>query len=645
MGVGGSRRFVAALVAGLALLAVLTAAPPTIAQPAGGGAVADAPTLALPTLGADPDIALYGLQGTQTLMLPVPPGLAPDALNAIVELPPNVRAGSIAVTQNTRTLSRVDLPSDRAPISIPLAGAEIVDNAITVLLLSQLLPPDGYCLYDTTIPLRLVDAAVAYSGRELAPTVIADFLPPVLERLTIFVPESPTRAESDAAVRLTTAVVARYGEQRPQIGLAPLPGQETGPPAPSAPLERNIVVREGPDAAVSLQGSEGVPALLITGSADDLVNQSRLLTSDMARLALSSKAVVGPISSAPQLPPNVTTIRDLGQPGVNATALKPQVTIGLDQTKLGRPVKDVRVQLKGSYTPLPSSVGGQVVASVGGQSVDRWPIDSSGVIDRWISIPNSALQRYTNLGVAIDISGNTGRCGEFQPVTLTIDGATTVESVAAQPAPLGFQSLPQALMPRAQVGLGEQSFADTRRAVAIMEGLQRLSALPIDTVVAPIADAMSARTPAVVISADGWTNDSVQLPVASMADGELEVETPAGDRTTLRLEPGLRFGLLQTVYDDNRALLIATSNDNAAELDSLLGWLDSDSRRWARLSGPAVIAPEGQQPVTLAGEPPSPDADASEAKSDPTWWFAAGAVVAAVAALLGWSLLRRRRRA
>src|SRR6185503_17281852 len=126
--------------------------------------------------------------------------------------------------------------------------------------------------------------------------------------------------------------------------------------------------------------------------------------------------------------------------GVNATAFKPQVVIGLDQTRLGRPVRDVRVRLQGSYTPLPSTVGGQVVVSVGGETIDRWAADSSGAIDRWVSIPQPKLQRHTNLSVAVDIAGNTGQCGEFQPVTLTIDGATAIDSTPADPPePAGFQ--------------------------------------------------------------------------------------------------------------------------------------------------------------------------------------------------------------
>ena len=493
-------------VAMVAVLAVYFGTSRSNAAP-GDGQVADAPTLSLTSLGAD-DISLYGLQGTQAITVPVPKGLTPSALTADVELPPYVRGGTLFVTQERRTLSRIELlEAESTPLSIPLTGARVVDNSVTFTVRSRLLPEEGDCLYDPTVPLQLTEAAIAYTGRETSPRMVADFLPPVLQRVTIFTPQKPSAAESDAAVRLTTAVVARYGRQNTDVDVASL-GDGQAPP-PSAPLERNVVIREGSDAAVSLRGGDaGVPALEITGSANELANQARLLSSNLSQLALSSKAVAGPIKSSPQLPANQTTIRDLGQPGVNATAFKPQVVIGLDQTRLGRPVRDVRVHLKGSYTPLPSTVGGQIVVSVGGETIDRWSTDSNGAIDRWVTVSQSVLQRYTNLSVAVDIAGNTGQCGEFQPVTLTIDGATTIESSAADsPEPAGFQSIPQALMPKVQVGIEPESFADTARAVSILEGLQRLSGSRIDTEVVPLANAIDSDSPAVLISPDGWDND------------------------------------------------------------------------------------------------------------------------------------------
>lgn len=442
--------------------------PPALAAPADASVTTPAPALSLAALGANSTLSFYGAQGVESLTLPVPPGLVPAELTAIVEIPVNLQAGMLTVTQDERTISRVPLPAaDRMSVVIPLAGVTIVDNAVTLTLRTYLVPVDGYCL-DPTNPLRLTDAAVRYDGAEMPPAMVADFLPPVLRKLTIFIPARPLIIESDAAIRLATAVVARYGKQNPEVAVLALAEGRTDPPEPSAPMERQIVIGEGPETSVGLRG-DGVPWLMISGPPDQLTNQARLLSSDLSRLALSSKAVVGPLKSSPQLPTDLTTIRQLGQPGVNATALSPQVTIALDQTRLGRSVRNLRVHLRGSYTPLPTTIGGSVVTAVNGETIDQWPTDGAGLIDRWVDIPDRLLQRYTNLGVAINITGDTGRCGEFQPITLTIDGESPVQSTRANP-PLtgGFQSVPQALMPRVEVGVGNDAFADTARAASVL---------------------------------------------------------------------------------------------------------------------------------------------------------------------------------
>ena len=362
--------------------------------------------------------------------------------------------------------------------------------------------------------------------------------------------------------------------------MAPLVGPQTPPPSDAPPLERRIVVSEGPDAGVSLYGSGPMPALLISGSANDLTNQTRLLTSSVERFALSSKAVVGPLRSTPQLPGNETTIRKLGQPGVNAVALNPQVYVGLDQTRLGRSVQGVRVHLIGSYTPLPDTIGGQLVATIDGETVARWPAEANGIVDRWIDVPDRLLHRFTSLAVQVNISGNTGRCGEFQPITLTIDGETLVHSGPAKPpVPQGFQSLPQALMPRVQVGIGADTYGDTVRAVSIMTGLQRLSLLPIDTSVVPVQEAIASPHPAVLISPDGWNHPELPLPVTApdTVPMTLDVLDEDGNHTTLTLEPTVKFGSLQAFYDGKRSVLVATSNGGAVgQLDELLRWLGAD---------------------------------------------------------------------
>jgi len=636
----------------VALVAVLTVSLLGIATPARADEPpppppAGGPILSLVDLGTSAPLAFYGDQGTTTLTIPVPPGLIPAMLDATVELPINVRSGTLTVTQDERTISRIPLPAvDQAPISIPLAGADIVDNAVSVTLRTYLVPLEGYCL-DPTNPLRLTNSSVAFAGVEAPPTTVSDFLSPVLRRLTIAIPAAPSRTESDAAVRLSAAIVARYGRQSTAVSVVSL----AAPLPPTAPFERQIIIQQGPETGLALQPGDGpIPRLRISGSEAELTNQARLLSADVSRLAMSSKAVVGPLKDAPQLPANVTTLRSLGQPVVSAVGLSPQVSIGLDQTRMGRSAHDVRVHLMGSYTPTPTSVSARLVALVGGETIDSWPSDSAGVIDRWVSVPDRLLKRYTTLGVSLNVAGNTGRCGEFQPLTLTIDGDSVVSSQPANPpVPGGFQSLPQALMPQVQIGIGDDAFADTARATAIVVGLQRMAALPLDTEVTDLQQAINSRGPAILIAADGWDHPEIPLPL-SAAQGALTIDAvdDTGDKAaddpapiSLTLDPGLRYASVQAFFDGGRSLLVATSNAAPAQLDELLRWLDADARRWPRLDGVALVSAPGRQPVTVQAQSGVADGLAGYGHASGAWWAAAGVVTAAV---IGSALLLRRSR-
>lgn len=628
---------------GAVVLAALAAAPLPAAAPAGADpstVVTDGSTLSLADMGKSTPLAFYGDQGNADLTFPVPRGLVPKALKATVEIPVNVRSGVISVMQKERTVARVPLPTtDQAPVTIPLTGAEVDDNAITVTLRTSLVPVEGYCL-DPTTPLRLTDGAVSFGGTEAPPNTVAEFLPPVLRKLTIAIPRAPTKAESDSAVRLATTVTAHYGQQPTTVVVSALGPAQAG----AGPFERRIVIQQGPDTGLALQPSPGAPPTLrISGPDNEVTNQTRLLASDASRLALSSKAVVGPLKSSPQLPDDVTTLQALGQPSVSAVALAPQVSVGVDQTRMGRPARGVRVHLKGSYTPPPDSVSARLVALVGGETVDTWSADDNGRIDRWVDVPDQLLQRYTTLGIALNVAGHTGRCGEFQPLTLTIDGDTVVQSTAAAPpVPSGLQSLPQALMPRTLIGIGPDAFADTVRAAAIAVAMQRLSALPIDTAITSAEDALNSKLPAIIVAADGWNHPNFALPI-STDKGRIDLDgvVADGQSTTLTLDPAVKYGSLQTLFAGGRSLLVASSNGAPAQLDELLRWMTADPRRFSKLDGVAVVSTAGHSPVVIGAKSAIDAAPASAATRRILWAAGAAAIAVAVASLVA---LRSRRR-
>jgi hypothetical protein len=619
-------------------------------DPAPGGAMIDAPTILLADLGMGSTVTLAGAADTTstTLSFPVPQGLAPVSLNATLQLPVNLRQGNLTVTQDDRPISRIDLPlTDQLPVVVPLTGAEVSGNYVTVTLTVTAIPLDQYC-WNPDYPVRLVNGSITFSGSEPIPTTVAAFVPPVLRKLTIAVPPRPSQAESNAAVQLAAAMVTKYGGQNPDIFVTPLPEGATSLPTPSAPLERQVIIKEGPTKGLSLQGP-GIPSLLVSGQGDELTNQARLLTDDSLRYALSPNAVAGPLQYRLRLAGNNTTLSQIDQAELTSVAMWPEVGITVDQARFGHPLHGVRIRLMGSYTPVPSNMGGEVKVSINGRTLDRWPADQAGIIDRAIEIPDNLLSRSTTVVVRINTTGFHGGCGEYLPIHLRIDGGTTVSVTPANPPlPPGFRSLPQTLMPRAQIGFGDaDTFLDTLRAIQIVVGLQRFNPVPVITKVTSIKQAAASPDPAILISADGWGEKSIPLPISS-DKGRVDIEAlqPDNKPTTLTLDPAMQFGSLQTVFDGKRTLLIATSNAAPQQLDELLGWLGGGPGRWSGLDGRAIISVPGQLPVTVANEPTAliaqPDAGSGADKYSWAWWVAGGVVAAAALGALAILLSSRR---
>jgi len=652
------RKYVARVLALAGVIGLLAmSAPAAWGAPDEPDTEADSPTLALSDIGAGPVMTFWGQEGVVPLSVPVPRGLTPAALNATVQLPVNLRSGMITVTQGDKIIAKVNLPNtDDAPLVIPLAGAEVVDNTATVLLRAYLQQTDNNTFFcEHTSPLRLLNGTVSFTGLERPPTTVGHFLPPLLRKLTIFLPQAPSAAETNAAIRLAAGAAEHYGTQTPEISVVPLTEGQTAPPTRSRPLERQVVIKEGPDNGLSLQGTAH-RYLLMSGplSRTDEADTAVLFT-ELSQLAMASKAVVEPSKFNPQLPGDTTTLRDLGLPVLNSSSLQPRLSIGLDQTHFGRSFHSVRVHLQGSYSPTPSSTVGQIVAAVGSETIDHWATDNQGAIDRWIDIPDRLLQRYTSLNLELDVPGNVGPCGDFSTVgsgnnllTMTINGDSTVQTTpAAPPVPDGLRSMPQALMPMIQVGIEPRSLADTVRAVNLMVGLQRISSIPLDTTVTTVQKALDSPNSAIVISADGWNHPDIVLPVAAGASGPITLNAfqADGKPVALTVDPALKFASLQTVFNRGRSLLIATSNGAPGQLDALLESLSRDEKKWPGLGGVALLSVPGQDPVAIDQMKMGGPAAKPQGQSGLGWlWWLGGGWIAAAVIGAGVILLRRRRR-
>jgi hypothetical protein len=642
-------RRLAALAAVIAML--ICSAPVASGEPGAGASdtviPADATTLSLADLGSSETLLFNIAEGTPTVTVsfPAPSGLTPLSFTANVYSPVTLRFSLLTVTQGNRVIARQALPAADAPLAIPLAGSQTYGGRITLTLSVTALPAEDYC-WEPESPIRLSNASIAFGGKDIAPSTVAAFLPPVLRRMAIAVPQKPTQAESDAAVQIAAIVARRYGGQNPGIEIVPIDAVPAGSPAP---LQRRIEVREGLKPGLAVQGGDR-PALLITGSGKELTNQARLLGDDALAVSQSPTAVAGPINWPDPFVPPTATLAQLKAPLADQGN---QATVTVDQTRFGHALGDIRIHLLGSHIPLPRDAGGEITVEVGSDLIDRWPTEVTGTIDHWITVPRSLMKRATEVKVSVAAvtSDAATACDRELAADLRISPDTSVQTaVPGGPAPGGFLSFPQVLMPAVNVGLGGDAFGDTVRAVQIVTGLQRSSAVPLMTSVTTVEQAVENPQSAIVISADGWAQRSVGLPfVVDKATVTVQGRDAKDEPRTVTLEPGAGFGSLQAVFDGERSLLVATSNGAPGQLDQLLRWLGEERGRWSGLDGKALISVAGADPITIAS-PEVPDAvtDATESMgllSRYGWvWWAAGAF-AGLAALGALVILLRIRRA
>lgn len=623
------------------IVAVLAVPPSAAAEPT--DSVSYGPgTQSLANLGSSDTIWFDARRDTtaSTFSFIVPQGMTPTTLNATIELPVNLQSGAITATQDGRTLSRMALPlKDQAQLVIPLTGIKATDNWASVTLTVTAVPVnDTYC-WDPQSPIRLVNSSISFSGNETPPTTVASFLPPTLRKLTIAVPSRPSQAESEAAIQLAAAMTTRFGWMNTDIGVAALGDGATTLPAMGAD-ERQIVVKEGPDKekGLFLQPTGALPALLITGPGKELTNQTRMLTDMSLPFALSTKAVAGPLVTEQKPVADTTTLDKLKLGVLSAEALRPEVNIKIDQSAFAQPIAGLRVHILGSHTPLARDFNGELTASVGDTMVGRWPVNEAGTIDHWVDIPDVAVQRTTILKVRLQTTGDPGQCNDYLNIVLRIDDDTEVQALrASPPVPPGFRALPQALLPRVQIGLGSNVMADTVRAAQIVVGLQRNSTMPLITTVSSLKEAIGSRDPAILISADGWNDQTLTLPFNSNL-GRITIGTVdnSGTFRNLTLDPAIKYGSLQTLFDGQRSVLIATSNGAAPQLDVLLDWLAAKPGRWADLDGRAVISVPGNDPVTVPNRRTDlPDTETRDTGPSIEKWIWRGAGAVAAAALIG----------
>ena len=281
----------------VAALVTLPASVAANAEPVEESGLANAPTLPLRrSRSHSGPCVLRSDRHDDADHCPFRPGMTPASLNVTAQLPVNVRSGTVTVSQDDRVLAQVNVPPVRGPLVDPAGrcpGRRQRGHRPAAQLpaaVRRVLPgSDQPAAADQRRCHLRRRRAAARHGRRLPAAGAAqagDLRGPERHRRW-----SPTRWSGwPPRWRRTTAT------QNPEIAVAPLADPAGPPPRAAAPLERHIVIAEGPDAGVSLYGPGPMPALLISGPANELTNQTRLITSGVDRLCLEFQGRSGPVA-------------------------------------------------------------------------------------------------------------------------------------------------------------------------------------------------------------------------------------------------------------------------------------------------------------------------------------------------------------
>lgn len=579
----------------LLVVAVLAAPAQVAAQPVAAQTVAGATSV-----GIAESLSFNDRTDEVGVPIPVPAGLTPRTLVATVQTPVEMERGNLEAWSGDLLLARIPLDGAQEVIrvEIPLGRAQVRDDVADVTLRTVLTSGGQACPDWTERSLELRDSEVIYDGEPEVPRVLADFIPPVLDTLEIYLPDPPTPVEAEAAAELAITASTRFGKR----GLAIEVRNASDARAPEAtPFTRRVEIREDTDTRIELVDA-AVPTVQITGDATTLAQQSRSVSTDLGGLAITGAVTVDAPLPAPRALMTEATLDELGTGTVSARSPgSVRAAFGLDQTRLATVSGDVSIDLLGTYSPPPANRSGLIVVSAAGTVLDSWVADQSGVIDRLVTVPASLLGRYTEISVSLQTAGEGAACGVVQPLTMLISGDSRVRiTEPGSPAPGGFDSLPQALMPRVQVATGSGSLADTGRAITILSELQRLSDIPLRPNWVSTDELMSSQAPGIMV-ASGEVPAGLPLPLELTGGRSLEVVARGQDApSSLRFYEDIDFASLQVVEDGDRAVVVASTTSGSAELDRTLDWLGADRNRWDSLRGNVLFTAPSRDPVALS---------------------------------------------
>ena len=159
---------------------------------------------------------MVGANTNQDFTIPVPAGLAVTRLRGLIHAPVDFGAGFVEIDDGAgRFLATVDLPAvapDQVvvPFDVDISPAQVSASGLGLSFTVREAGRSAQERCGLGERVVLDDLAAVFVGNEPAPTTVANFLPSVLQRLTIYAPMDADGAEAQAVLTLASAVARTY---------------------------------------------------------------------------------------------------------------------------------------------------------------------------------------------------------------------------------------------------------------------------------------------------------------------------------------------------------------------------------------------------------------------------------------------------
>ncbi|MDZ4268954.1 MAG: cellulose biosynthesis cyclic di-GMP-binding regulatory protein BcsB, partial [Mycobacterium sp.] len=477
---------------------------------------------------------------------------------------------------------------------------------------------------------------------EPAPTTIATFFPPVLQRLTIYAPVDADDAEQQAVLTLTSAVARMYRPQTPAISVVRQP-RGTAPPA-AAQFTRAVVVENG-DAGIDVVNADRADVYLkVTGRGDQLTDQVSLVVNRLQSLAQVTNARVDQAGSEGSSDSDEMTFGQLNISGEQSVLRTADLTVGVDRSALGAGrVEGLQVHLLASHTPVADLDSASVMVSVNGQAVHSVPLDDSGRVDTTFEVPGELLRQRINLEFGLTFSPRQLCSPTIAPLTFQLDPRSTLTMRRGGPPLGGFGAVPSEFSPEFLVALDGSSPNQLDYATRVVADIAQRTGTTLTPRVVDVKAAADATTGALIVAnAAAVKLTSLRPPIGGEGSA---VQVDLSNELRADIDNGL--GSIQVFADPprNRSVVLVTTTGAWSLVEPLFGYVDQLPDGWSSLDGDVVAAGADGTVTNLSiGSGDVASSPSQEAVNWPVWAaIGAGGVILA-ALVLGAVLWRRRRR-